>query len=1010
LNGVDRLWGRVLAVQRTIGLCADTGSYTEDVAGLRNVHTRRPPYRGRPLAHPAVSGQSRTVSVRLTIANAIMLKRAASVTLLNTLFFSALFLGSAAHAADRDDTRWSKTLERIATGVVSIQIDQARAFDTEWNSSGQATGFVVDAKRGLILTNRHVVTPGPVTAQAVFQNREEVELQPVYRDPVHDFGFYRYDPSKLRFIKPAELPLYPQGAQVGREIRVVGNDAGEQLSILAGTLARLDRQAPEYGVGKYNDFNTFYFQAASGTSGGSSGSPVIDIEGRVLALNAGGATSAASSFYLPLGRIVRALKLMQDDKPVMRGTLQTVFGYTPFDELKRLGLRAETETQVRKRFPGLTGMLVVSDVQPGSAAENVLEPGDVLLKIDGELVTTFEPLEQLLDDKVGASIKLELERGGQPMTHTLNVQDLEEITPASFLQVGDAVVHTLSWQQARHLNVPVRGVYVANPGYVFGSSGVARGAVIVELNGTATPSLADFERAIAQLKDGERGTLRFFTMDDPRAPQLRIFRMDRRWFPAAHCVRDDRIGTWPCKFWPEDGVAEPPKPASTTFVRSNDPIVNKLSPSLVLVNFDMPYPVSGITERNYYGTGLIVDSARGFVLVDRNTVPVPLGDVRITFAGTVEIPGRVLYIHPQHNLAVVSYDPALIGDTPVRAAALRARNVAPGEQVWVVGKGGDGRIQSQSAIVSSVEAFTLPLSRTLQFRESNLETISLVNGPSDFDGVLADAQGNVLATWSSFAFESGRETQQTNRGIPAEVVLDMLPRVGSSQRLQSLEAELAPVSLAGARKLGLSEEWVKRLEAHNPERRQVLGVLRTVAGSPASSLLRSGDLVLAIDGKTVNRFREVELAVQKPTVRVTLWREKRELSLDVETAALDGRDLDRIVVWAGAVLQAPHRAMAAQRGIPREGVFVAYFGYGSPATRYKLWAGRRILEVDGQATPDLDAFIKAVSGREDRASVRLKTITWNDSVEVITLKLDKRYWPFYELKRTNDGWKRAALE
>lgn len=46
----------------------------------------------------------------------------------------------------------------------------------------------MDSARGLVLTNRHVVTPGPIVAEGIFQNHEEVELRPVYYDPIHDFG------------------------------------------------------------------------------------------------------------------------------------------------------------------------------------------------------------------------------------------------------------------------------------------------------------------------------------------------------------------------------------------------------------------------------------------------------------------------------------------------------------------------------------------------------------------------------------------------------------------------------------------------------------------------------------------------------------------------------------------------------------------------------------------------------------------------------------------------------
>jgi S1-C subfamily serine protease len=923
----------------------------------------------------------------------------------------ALFLGllTALPSAAAEDKAWMVTLERISSGVVSIRVDSTRAFDTEWNSSSQATGFVVDAKRGLILTNRHVVTPGPVVAEAVFRNNEEVVLTAVYRDPVHDFGFYRYNPADLHYIEPAELPLVPDGAGVGREIRVVGNDAGEQLSILAGTIARLDRKAPDYGRGKYNDFNTFYLQAASGTSGGSSGSPVVNIDGDVVALNAGANNSAASSFFLPLDRIKRALTLLQQGDAVSRGTLQTMFESKAYDELKRLGLSDESERIARSAFPKQTGMLAVEQVIPDSPADGKLAPGDILLRVNGELLTEFVPLAAILDEQVGREIEIEVERGGRSITYEVSVTDLHVITPSEYLEFGDAVVNNLSYQQARHYNLPVSGVYVANPGYLLSKSAIPRGAVITEFGDSKIANIDDLEASLAKLADGDRAQVRYVTIDNPQNSIVRPFEMDRVWFPARRCSRDDATGIWPCSDLAAGPAAKAPTVGNTQITQYDDARIQAIAPSLVVVTFDLPYTVSGVSDRHYYGTGVIVDKKRGFVVVDRNTVPVGIGDVTVTFAGSLEVKARIEQLHPLHNLAIVSYDPATIGDTPVREATFNTTRLQPGDDVWVVGIKADHQLVHQKSTIASVDPLLLPLSRTLRFRDTNIEGIDLVNAPAEVDGVLVDKRGRVVATWSSFMAQAGGEGTQFNRGIGSDLVLEFVDIVRDGKPFYSLEAEFVYAPLFAARNMGVDEEWIARLENNNPLRRRALSITRLVAGTPAARLLRNGDMILAIDGKVVTSYRELEKSVQKDDVTVTVWRDGKAVDIVVETAALDGRGIDRAVSWAGALLQDPHRAMAAQRGIDPYGVYVAFFSYGSPATRYGLWAGRRVVEVDDTPTPDLQSFVDAVAGKQDKTSVRLKTVTWNGAVEVITLKLDNQYWPAYEIRRTQDGWIRTAI-
>lgn len=84
-----------------------------------------------------------------------------------------------------DSPEWQATIENVVKSVVSIHFCQTCSFDTELSMSSQATGFVVDAERGYILTNRHVVCAGPFWGYVIFDNHEEVSSYPYVFFTVH---------------------------------------------------------------------------------------------------------------------------------------------------------------------------------------------------------------------------------------------------------------------------------------------------------------------------------------------------------------------------------------------------------------------------------------------------------------------------------------------------------------------------------------------------------------------------------------------------------------------------------------------------------------------------------------------------------------------------------------------------------------------------------------------------------------------------------------------------------
>lgn len=66
-------------------------------------------------------------------------------------------------------------------------------------------------------------------------------------------------------------------------------------------------------------------------------------------------------------------------------------------------------------------MLVVDHIIPGGPSDGLLEPGDVLVRIQGEVIVHFLPMEALLDDHVGRHVSLEIERGGTLLVQSILV-------------------------------------------------------------------------------------------------------------------------------------------------------------------------------------------------------------------------------------------------------------------------------------------------------------------------------------------------------------------------------------------------------------------------------------------------------------------------------------------------------------------------------------------------------------------------------------------------------------
>ncbi|OBA23577.1 Pro-apoptotic serine protease NMA111 [Metschnikowia bicuspidata var. bicuspidata NRRL YB-4993] len=914
-----------------------------------------------------------------------------------------------------NNTAWSETITKVIKSVVSVHFSNITNFDTEVCLTSEATGFVVDATRGIILTNRHVVGPGPFCGYAVFDNHEEAVVKPIYRDPIHDFGFLQFNPAEIKHMVVSELELRPDLAKVGTEIRVVGNDAGEKLSILAGFISRLDRNAPFYGSMTYNDFNTEYIQAAASASGGSSGSPVVNESGQAVALQAGGSTEASTDFFLPVYRPLRALKCIQEGIPVTRGDIQVEWLFRPFDECRRLGLTPESEARARELFPDKSGLLVCDIVLPEGPADGFIKEGDTLISINGEHISTFIKVDVILDDNVGKELEFVIQRGGNELKQKITIGDLHAITPNRFVDIAGASFNDLSYQLARCYCIPVKGVYVNDASGTFDFNGLDNtGWVLDKINDKPTPDLDTFIEVMKAIPDREKVAASFRHLSDLHTKNNMVLYLDRHWqseFRVA--TRNDVTGLWDFKSL-QDKPLPPTEmaPQKTRFVDipvSGDDraACSKLSRSFVQIRSFCPIAIDGYPFRKSVGHGVVIDAENGYVLVSRRFVPHDVCDIYLIFADSVDIPGKVVFLHPNLNYAIVKYDTSLV-KADIQSPKIASASLKRGEKSLFIGYNYRHRIVTDDVSASSVSALNIMSSNiNPRYRATNLEVVLLDSKiAQECDtGILVDNDGTLRAFWLTFLGDQADRSTNVQYRVALDVVdiksvIDLLKQNDLPRSLRILDAEFATITVFLARARGVPQEWIERFEQECPDEVKLLSALRISArrSDKEISPLKFSDILLTVNDKLVTGMRDLRPMYNNKELKFKIVREMQVMDIVVPTVETDSINTSRILFWCGALLHEPHHGVRQlMENIPSR-VYVSRKSSGGPMAQYGILTSVFITHVNDVETEDLETFARVTSSIPDNTYVKLRLVSYDHVPGAVSMKTNYHYFPTQELR------------
>ncbi len=307
---------------------------------------------------------------------------------------------------------------------------------SERKVSSLGSGFVIDGKEGLVVTNNHVID-GADEIIVNFHDGSKLKVEKVLgKDSKTDLALLKVTPKK-----PLQQVAFGSSGKlrVGDWVMAIGNPFGLGGTLTVGVISAKQR---DINSGPYDD----YLQTDAAINKGNSGGPLFNMEGEVIGVN--------TAIISPTGGSIGIGFAVPSDTAV-----NVVDQLRQFGETRRgwLGVKIQTITEDIAETMGVpenSGALVSAVTPDSPAGKAGIEAGDVIMRFDGKEVSTMRGLPKIVaQTPIGKAVEVEVMRRGEKKSFKVAVGRLAEDD-----EPREAAVTSAKPEEPRAPDKPVLGM------------------------------------------------------------------------------------------------------------------------------------------------------------------------------------------------------------------------------------------------------------------------------------------------------------------------------------------------------------------------------------------------------------------------------------------------------------------------------------------------------------------------------------------------------------------------